>query len=153
MHEALFSPTKATLLATIKAGLLSSWPLLTAANIAKYLTKMPATHKGHLYGIRQNTHSTKPSQPNYEDAILKESKTHLVYAVILDTTNKQGWGYSDLTGQFPQTSSHENRYIFVFYSWEPMLYTWNPCKARKTTRCFKFTSKHMKNLTNNKTKD
>ena len=35
---------------------------------------------------------------------------------MLNTNNKQGWEYSDLMGQFPQTSACGNKYIFVFYS-------------------------------------
>ena len=88
MHAVLFSHAKVTLLAAIKAGFLASWPKLTTANVSKYLTKTPATNKGYLHCIQQNTCSTKPSLPQEEDAILREAKTHFVYTVILDTTHK-----------------------------------------------------------------
>ena len=117
MHAALFSPAKAALLTAIKVRFLSSWPLFTTANVSKYLTETPATHKGHLCCIQQNICSFKLSPSHEEDAILKEVKTNLVYTVILDTTHKQGWEYSDLTGPFLQTSARGNKYIFVFYSW------------------------------------
>ena len=79
---------------------------------------MPAIHKGHLHCIQQNLRSIKPSLLQEEDAILKKAKTHLVYAVILDTTHKQECGHSDLTGQIPQMSARGNKYIIVFYSWD-----------------------------------
>ena len=47
---------------------------------------------------------------------MKEAKTHLVYAVILDTSHKQGLSYSDLIAQFPHMSARGNKYIFI----EPM---------------------------------
>ena len=38
--------------------------------------------------------------------------------MILNNTHKQGWGYFNLTGQFPQTSAWRNKYIFLFLSWD-----------------------------------
>ena len=112
-----FSPPKATLLSEIKAGFLSSWPLLIADNITKYLTEMPTTHKGHLNCIWQNTWSTKTNQPHQEDPILKNGNTFHI-CLFLETKSKQRLRYSNLTRHFPQTSASGNWYILVFYSWE-----------------------------------
>ena len=142
-HAALFSPTIATLLAAINAGFLFSWPLLTAANVSKYLTETPATHKGHLCCIWQNVRSTKQSTSHEEDVILKEAKTHLVYAVILDTTHKQGWGYSDITGQYPQAYVRGNKYIFVFYSWDANALLMEPMQSKNDYVCMLWVYKHM----------
>ena len=71
-----------------------------------------------------------------EDAILKEAKTHLVYAMILDTTHKQGWGCSDLTKKFLK---HLQGKISTSFSSTPgmqMLSSWNPSKAKMTTKCW-----------------
>ena len=45
--------TKITLLTAASRGILPICPLLTRANISKYVTKTQATHMGHMQRIRQ----------------------------------------------------------------------------------------------------
>ena len=80
-----------------QSRILSSWPLLIATHVAKYLTKMPAIHKEHLCLVWQNIHSTKPSPPNNENAILnlKQILSMLWYSALTisddgDTLTSQG---------------------------------------------------------------
>lgn len=120
LHAALFSAHKSTIKKATKAGFLSTWPLLTPSNVAKYLTETIATKKGHLARVKKNIRSTKRIQTNEEDPfdIEQEHKTHEVFLVILDTQNMKETAYSDLMGAFPYTAANGDRYIFVFYSYD-----------------------------------
>jgi hypothetical protein len=65
---------------------------------------------GHMHQWRQNTRSSSKdsitSEIEYETVTPSGfgSKTHLVYAVVID----QGQLYTDLTGRFPVRSSKGN---------------------------------------------
>ena len=54
--------------------------------------------------------------------------------MILDTTHKQGWGYSVLSGQFPHTSARGNKYIFVFYSWDANAILLEPMQSKNGSK-------------------
>jgi hypothetical protein len=99
LHKALFSPTKSAMLQAVKDGHLITWPDLTEDAINKHLKLTPATTMGHMNQRRQNIRSTLKApiekQPTPDTDL--GSKTHLVYAVVVD----QGQLYTDLTGKFP----------------------------------------------------
>jgi hypothetical protein len=99
LHKALFSPTKSALLQAVKDGHLITWPGLTEEAIHKHLKLTPATAMGHMNQRRQNIRST--SKTPISDAPKADTdlgtKTHLVYAVLVD----QGQLYTDLTGKVP----------------------------------------------------
>jgi hypothetical protein len=103
LHKALFSPTKSALLQAVKNGHLLIWPGLTEEAIHKNLKLAPATAMGHTNQRRQNIRST--SKTPIEDVPTTDTnlgtKTHLVYAVLVD----QGQPYTDLTGKFLVRSS------------------------------------------------
>jgi hypothetical protein len=86
LHKALFSPTKSALLQAVKSGHLVNWPGLTEDAIHKYLKLTPATAMGHMNQRRQNIRST--SKTPIEDVPTTDTnlgtKTHLVYAVLVD---------------------------------------------------------------------
>jgi hypothetical protein len=99
LHKALLSPTKAEMLQAVKEGHLITWPGLTEDAINKHLKLTPATAMVHMNHRRQNIRSTSKApiekqQPPDTDL---GTKTHLVYAVIVD----RGQLYTDLTGKFP----------------------------------------------------
>ena len=56
---------KSTLLTAASRVILPLWPLLTRANIAKYVSETQATHMGHMQRIRQNLRSTRKQVPIY----------------------------------------------------------------------------------------
>ena len=59
-HHALFNNCeKSTILAAAFNGILPPRPLLTRANISKYVSETQATHMGHMQRIRQNLRSTR----------------------------------------------------------------------------------------------
>ena len=58
-HAAFNNCTKSTLLTAASRGILPLWPLLTRANIAKYVSETQATHMGHMHRIRKNMRSTR----------------------------------------------------------------------------------------------
>jgi hypothetical protein len=93
------APTKSSMLQAVKDGHLITWPGLTEDAINKHLKLTPATAMGHMNQRRQNIRSTskapieKQPTPNTDLG----TKTHLVYAVVVD----QGQLYTDLTGKFP----------------------------------------------------
>jgi hypothetical protein len=106
LHKALFSPTESAMLQAVKDGHLITWPGLTEDAINKYLKLTPATAMGHINQRRQNIRSTSKTpianQPTPDTDL--GTKTHLVYAVVVD----QGQLYTDLTGKFPVRSSKGN---------------------------------------------
>ena len=53
-HAAFNNGAKSTLLTAASRGILPLWPLLTRANIAKYVSETQATHMGHMQRIRKN---------------------------------------------------------------------------------------------------
>jgi hypothetical protein len=116
LHKALFSPTKSALLQAVKDGHLITWPGLTEDAIHKHVRLTPATTMGHMNQRRQNIRST--SKEPLADAPMADTdlgtKTHLVYAVLVD----QGQLYTDLTGKFPVRSSKGNSYAMVCYVYD-----------------------------------
>jgi hypothetical protein len=113
LHKALFSPTKSAILQAIKDGHLITWPSLMEDAINKHLRLTPATAMGHMNQRRHNIRSTSKAplekqQPPYTDW---GTKTHLVYAVVVD----QGQLYTDLTGRFPVRSGKGNSNVMVCY--------------------------------------
>jgi hypothetical protein len=116
LHKALFSPTKSALLQAVKDGHLIMWPGLAEEAIHKHLKLTPATAMGHMNQRRQNISST--SKTPIVDAPTADTylgtKTHLVYAVLVD----QGQLYTDLKGKFPVRSSKGNSYVMVCYVYD-----------------------------------
>jgi hypothetical protein len=96
LYKALFSPTKSAMLQAVKDGHLITWPGLTEDDINKHLKLTPAMAMGHMNKRRQNIRSTSKApiekQPTPDTDL--GTKTHLVYAVVVD----QGQLYTDLTG-------------------------------------------------------
>ena len=65
-HYAAFNNcANSTLLTAASKSILPLWPLLTRANISKYVTETQATHMGHMQRIRQNLRSTRKEVPLY----------------------------------------------------------------------------------------
>jgi hypothetical protein len=54
LHNALFSPTKASMLQAVKDGYLITWPGLMEDAINKHLKLTPATAMGHMNQRHQN---------------------------------------------------------------------------------------------------
>jgi hypothetical protein len=116
LHKALFSPTRSALLQAVKDGHLITWPGLTEDAINKHLKLTPATAIGHMNQRRQKIRSTTkaPTEKKQSPDADLGSKTHLVYAVVVD----QGQLYTDLTGKFPVRSSKGNSYVMVCYIYD-----------------------------------
>jgi hypothetical protein len=116
LHKALFSPTKSAMLQVVKDGHLITWPVLTEDAINKHLKLTPATAMGHMNQRRQNIRSTSKApienQPTPDTDL--GTKTHLVYAVVVD----QGQLYTGLTGKVPVRSSKGNSYVMVCYIYD-----------------------------------
>jgi hypothetical protein len=135
LHKALFIPTKSALLQAVKDGHLITWPGLTEDDIHKHLKLRPATAMGHMNQRRQNIRST--SRTPIADAPTVDTvlgtKTHLVYAVLVD----QGQLYTDLTGNFPVRSSKGNSYVMVCYVYDCNYVKVIPMKSRSTSEWVK----------------
>jgi hypothetical protein len=106
LHKALFSPTKSAMLQAVKDGHLITWSGLTEDDINKHLKLTPAMDMGHMNQRRQNIRSTskEPIKKKPTTDTDLGTKTHLVYAVVVD----QGQLYTDLTGKFSVRSSKGN---------------------------------------------
>jgi hypothetical protein len=111
LHKALFSPTKSAMLQAVKDGHLITWPGLTEDAIHKHLKLTPATAMGHMNQRRQNIRST--SKTPIADTPTADTdlgtKTHLVYAVLVD----QGQLYMDLTGKSRCDPAKGTLYVMV----------------------------------------
>jgi hypothetical protein len=90
---------------------------------------------GHMNQRRQNIRST--SKTPIEDVPTTDTnlgtKTHLVYAVLVD----QGQLYTDLTGKFPVRSSKGNSYVMVCYVYDCNYVKIVPIKSRSASEWFK----------------
>jgi hypothetical protein len=135
LHKSLFSPTKSAMLQAVKYGHLITWPGLTEDAINKHLKLTPATAMGHMNQRRQNILSTskapieKQSTPDTDLG----TKTHLVYAVLVD----QGQLYTDLTGKFPVRSRKGNSYVMVWYIYDCNYVKVIPMKSRSASEWVK----------------
>jgi hypothetical protein len=134
LHKAL-SPTKSALLQAVKDGHLITWPGLTENAINKHLKLTPATAMGHMNQRRQNIRSTSRApvgqQPTPDTDL--GTKTHLVYAVVID----QGQLYTDLTGKFPVRCSKGNSYVMVCYIYDCNYAKVIPMKSRSASEWVK----------------
>jgi hypothetical protein len=135
LHKALFSPTKSALLQAVKDGHLITWPGLTEDAISKHLKLTPATAMGHMNNRLQNIRST--SKTPIADAPTADTglgtKTHLVYAVLVD----QGQLCTDLTGKFRVRSSKGNSYVMVCYVYDCNYVKLIPMKSRSASEWVK----------------
>jgi hypothetical protein len=139
LHKALFSPIKSALLQAVKNGHLVTWPGLTEKAINKHLKLTPATTMGNMNQRRQNIRSTSktPITSDIEDITTTNrnlgTKTHLVYAVLVD----QGQLYTDLTGKFPVRSSKGSWYAMVCYVFDCNYVKAVPMKSRSASEWVK----------------
>jgi hypothetical protein len=139
LHKAMFSPTKSALLQAVKNSNLITWPVLTEQAINTHLKMTPETAMGHMNQRRQKICSTSKvsltSDIKYETVtpVSLSSKTHLVYAVVID----QGQLYTDLTGRFPVRSSKGNLYFMICYSYDSNYVKAVPMKSRSASEWLK----------------
>jgi hypothetical protein len=135
LYKALFIPTKSTMLQAVKDGHLITWPGLTEDAINIHLKLTPATVMGHMNQRRQNIRSTSKApiekQPTTDTDL--GTKTHLVYAVVVD----QGQLYTGLTGKFPVRSSKGNSYVMVCYVYDCNYVKVIPMKSRSASKWVK----------------
>jgi hypothetical protein len=135
LHKALFSPTKSAMLQAVKDGHLITWPGLTEDAINTHLKLTPATAMGHMNQRRQHIRSTSKApiekQPTTDTYL--GTKTHLVYAVVVD----QGQLYTDLTGKFPVQYSKGNSYVMVCYVYDCNYVKVIPMKSRSASEWVK----------------
>jgi hypothetical protein len=123
------------MLQAVKDGHLITWPGLTEDAINKHLKLTPATAMDHMNQRQHNIRSTSKAPIEKQQAPDTDlgTKTHLVYAVVVD----QGQLYTDLTGKFLVRSSKVNSYVMVYY-----IYDWNyvkviPMKSRSASEWVK----------------
>jgi hypothetical protein len=135
LHKALCSPTKSAMLQAVKDGQLITWPGLTEDAINKHLKLTPATAMAHMNQRRHNIRSTstEPIEKQRPSDTDLGSKTHLVFAVIVD----QGQLYTDLTGKFPVRSSKGNSYVMVCYIYDFNYVKFIPMKSRSASEWVK----------------
>jgi hypothetical protein len=123
------------MLQAVKDVHLITWPGLTEDSINKHLKLTPAKAMGHMNQQRQNIRST--SKAPIADSPTPDtdlgSKTHLVYAVVVD----QGQLYTDLTGKFPVITSKGNSYVMVFYVYDCNYAKGIPMKSRSASEWVK----------------
>jgi hypothetical protein len=135
LHKAFFSPTKYAMLQAVKDGHLITCPGLTEDAINKHLKLLLATAMNHMNRQRHTIRSTlkAPVEKQPTPDIYLGTKTHLVYAVVVD----QGQLYTDLTGKFPVRSSKGNSYVMVCYIYDCICIRVIPMKSRSSSEWVK----------------
>jgi hypothetical protein len=90
---------------------------------------------GHMSQRRQNTRPTSkaPTEKQQPPDTDLGTKTHLVYAVIVD----QGQLYTDMTGKFPVRSSKGNSYVMLCYIYDCSYVQVIPIKSRSDSEWVK----------------
>ena len=96
LHRSMGSPTKTTLLNSIRNNNISTWPFFTENNIAKFLPDSIPTALGQQDQTRKNSQSTQ--QSTYKTP---GNKYINIYAAIDQPEISTGKIHSDQTGQFP----------------------------------------------------
>jgi hypothetical protein len=93
-----------------------TWPGLTEDAINKHLKLTPAIAMGNMSQRRHNIRSTSkaPTEKQQPPDTDLGTKTHLVYAVVVD----QGQLYTDLMGKFPVRSSKGNSNVMLCYVYD-----------------------------------
>jgi hypothetical protein len=142
LHAALGFPTKETLLATTRAGFLTSWPGLNVSAINKYFPESVETQKGHMKHQRQGVRSTKIPQlqadvTDDERAQLEKEMKALKQKhrdIFIRVYEEKEIVYSDQTGKFPTTSSRGNKYLMVCYYIDGSYIMMEPMKSRNDDR-------------------
>jgi hypothetical protein len=119
------------MLQAVKDGHLITWPGLTEAAINKHLKLTPGTAMGPMNQRSQTIRSTSraPSEKQQSTDTDLGTKTHLVYAVVVD----QGQLYTDLTGKFPVRSRKGNSYIMLCYIYDCNYIKVIPMKSRSAS--------------------
>jgi hypothetical protein len=119
------------MLQAVKEGHLITWPSLRKDAINKHLKLTPATAMGHMNQRCQIIRSTSkaPIADQTTPDTYLGSKTHLVYAVVVD----QGQLYTDLTGKFPLRSSKGNSFVMVCYVYDCNYVKVIPMKSRSSS--------------------
>ena len=146
-HAAFNICAKSTLLTAASKSIPPLWPLLTRANISKYVTETQETHMGHMQRIRQNLRSTRKEVALYLQnletegiSIKQENKCGEVYLVVLDIRIMNSTIYTDLTGAFPVTSERGNKLLYIAYSYDANGVLWELMKSKndsEMSRVFK----------------
>jgi virulence-associated protein VapD len=123
------------MLQAVKDGHLNTWPGLTEDAINTHLKLTPATAMGHMSQRRQNIRSTSKAPPEKQQPPDTDlgTKTHLVYAVVVD----QGRLYTDLTGKYPVRSSKGNSYVMICYIYDCNYIKVVPMKSRSASEWVK----------------
>ena len=102
LHAAAFSPSISTFREATERNFFATWHNLTPQVIRRYLQPSVATAKCHLFN--------EEPQPTPIT-----TRTHTVYAALVDPKQPTGNSFSDLTGRFPIQSNRGANYIFVLY--------------------------------------
>lgn len=159
LHQAAFSPVKATRKKAIENGHFTTWPELTTDAVEKYLPRhSPASDKGHMSRQPQGVLSTSKakewvakkskewrqerskdaaawlnSEEAAEDMVLKqeESKLNELFCAVMSVNLKNGTTYMGCTGKFPVKSLDGIVTKFIMYDWSSNSILVKPIKNTK----------------------
>ena len=126
LHAAAFSPSPRTFLDAIQRN-----PTQLLRNLARPHPRHPpsnATVKGHLDQQRQRKH--RHPSPDEQPIPSSSTRSHTIYAAILDPSAPTGCTYSNLTGHFPVQSNRGANYILVVYEYDSNAIIVQPLRNR-----------------------
>ena len=128
LQAAAFSPSPSTFLDAIQHNFFATWPGLTTNIVRRHLTQTDATVKGHL--DQQRHRKRKHPSPEEQPIPSTGTRSHTIYAAILDPSAPTGRTYSDLTGRFPIQSNRGANYILVVYEYDSNAIIVRPLRNR-----------------------
>jgi len=134
-HATLAYHPKSTITWAIGKGYLRGCPGLTTKRVNKYIKVEAATEKGHLRQVKQGTRSTKVKKEEVvkeESTIIppQEPNNEKTHEVFFTAEEGEGLLYSDQTGAFPIKSNRGNKYLAIFYAYDPNSILSVPIKSR-----------------------
>ena len=154
LHGSLYSPSQSTLIKSIDANFLSTFPGLTTPRVRRFLPKSVHTDLGHLDQLRQGTRSTQPKPPKQQQGSNQSStqpteslivaddehdfeatprlpggkRTHQCYFNVVPI--ETGKTFSDQTGAYPVISTRGMRYIMMFHDYDSNAILGRPIRNR-----------------------
>ena len=114
-HACAYSPAIKTFQSAINSNFFATWPGIETLKISKYIHDTLNIGMGDFKRVRQHIQLTK----SYET----------IATILLFTAKEMSYGV--LTGAFPYTSSHGNKYLYIFYDYGSNTILVEPMKNRQ----------------------
>jgi hypothetical protein len=114
-----------------RKNILSTRPKAVEKTLVSSEQILHSLHRGNIAENNKIVHTIQDD--DHMETIPAEPREHHLYAAIVTHEEITGQIYTDLTGRFPQQSSHGNKYILVLYDYDSNAILAHPIKNRSDT--------------------